>query len=95
MGGAYCDLEIPNCADTELHATYKELHKQALYDHGHSGYSGTFAEKPELEIIESQFQTYREARDYIVGHNDKWGPAMAVKVLHPEPHWYIGGWCSE
>jgi hypothetical protein len=61
---------------------------QALYDHGHSGYTGTIAEKDSYVVIESTPMTpeaAEELADKLVRDNDericdKWGPAGAIAV---------------
>lgn len=94
MGGEYSSHAVEDCSEAELTETYRQFHESQCYDHGHSGYSGTFAEKPELDILSVECQTDEQAEEHCIDKNDKWGPAFAVKVLTPEPHWYIGGWCS-
>src|SRR3990167_2827661 len=60
---------------------FKSAVEQAQYDHGHSGYSGTIAEKEDFTMIE--LPAGREPQDY-ADHlfdkgdqriDDKWGPA--------------------
>jgi len=54
--------------------------QEALYDHGHSGYSGTIAEKDGFKM-----QTVPDGvsiNDHIertLEDNDKWGPAFCIK----------------
>ncbi len=93
MGGEYCGEIVSDMSKDDLKEAHRKIHEECLYAYGHSGYSGTFAEKPELVILPAVYKTDGEARELCLT-NDKWGPAWAVRVEKPEPHWYIGGWCS-
>ena len=71
---------------------------QAHWDHGHSGYSGTLAEKSEYVVIPVPAgadpiayagQLMDEDDERI---HDKWGPAGCVKVSDDE--FYFFGWAS-
>lgn len=73
---------------------------QAAWDHGHSGYSGTIAEKSEFVLIEPRAKGPREARDRAKELlrnedpriRDKWGPAGAIQ--YGERAWLFFGWAS-
>ena len=85
----------------ELRERFQEVVSDCLYNHGHAGYTGTLAEKDpnELEIIEEldgvkrEAWDLKEARKHAEGHNDKWGPAFAYRLM--DGSWYIAGWCSD
>jgi hypothetical protein len=72
----------------------------ALYDHGHSGYSGTIAEKHNFDVIESAPTPMLRARaiaekmveDGDERIDDKWGPAGAIRT---ENGWLFFGWASD
>ena len=83
-------------------ATAKEAFAAAVsnaqYDHGHSGYTGTIAEKGSFTVI-----TVPEGKGPVAFANelmdaddprieDKWGPAGCVKVK--DGMWYFFGWAS-
>ena len=93
MGGEYQCESLPDMSAEELQAKYRDMVNECLYNDGHGGYSGTFAEKPDLDVLSDTFDTEDDAREFCID-NDKWGPSWAVRVEQPEPHWYIGGWCS-
>ena len=96
MGAAYTQAVLPDQSHDELIATWEAIVEQCLYDYGHSCYSGSFAEKDGLQILSKAFLSTDEAEEYIIEHNDKWGPAMAARVVVKEGYgWYIGGWCNE
>ena len=68
---------------TDLNKVFTEAREQALYDYGHAGYTGTIAEKFEVELRAGGkvFASRVEAgvfADSDTIHNDKWGPAFAV-----------------
>ena len=71
---------------------------QAQYDHGHSGYSGTIAEKHAFTVIplpqgkEPGAYAYEliDARDRRI--DDKWGPAGCIDLGKGE--YLFFGWAS-
>ena len=77
---------------------FTEAVQQAQYDHGHSGYSGTIAEKgsfTEIELPEGKdaagyADELMDADDPRV--EDKWGPAGALKIV--KGRWLFFGWAS-
>lgn len=72
--------------------------KEALYQHGHSGYSGSIAEKQEFVVITMPKGTDArafadkliEARDSRI--DDKWGPAGCISLGNNE--YLFFGWAS-
>lgn len=65
--------------------------KEAQYEHGHGGYTGTIAEKRTFKVIPVPAETVptefaRKVGDDTwngkdpYGYGDKWGPALCVKV---------------
>ena len=91
MGGSQ-DKAIIVAEDTlELTKKYRELVRQREWSHGHNGYSGTFAEKPVLKIIDGLWDEGEAYLDCSI-NNDKWGPAFAYQLKNGT--WYIGGVCS-
>lgn len=80
---------------------FTEERNQALYDHGHSGYSGTIAEKSEFVIRHDKFASLPDAAIFAAADldehdHDKWGPAWAVEFDDQlAGHGYIFyGWAS-
>lgn len=77
---------------------FKAAVDQALYDHGHSGYSGTLAEK--TDFVEIPLPKGRDAMEYAeelmdeddVRITDKWGPAGCLKVK--KGRYLFFGWAS-
>ena len=75
---------------------------QALYDHGHSGYSGSIAEKSSFVMIPVPPGKHHEqyAEELIDQGDpridDKWGPAGCIHFKTDEKgnHYYFFGWAS-
>ena len=74
--------------------------QQAAWDHGHSGYTGTIAEKTEFVIITNEPMDRPDAQDLaekLINEgderiNDKWGPAGAIPIKGGG--WLFFGWAS-
>ena len=69
--------------------------EQAQYDHGHSGYSGSIAEKSTFDVVkpregESNHQCIERGLEH--EFSDKWGPAGCI-VTDQAYHFF--GWASE
>ena len=92
MGGSYNSRMIDGDVKRDgLQAKYRAIVEQCQWESGHGGYSGTFAEKPELRIMRGTW-TREDARDHCQNENDKWGASFAYQL--DTGGWYIGGWCS-
>ena len=85
-------------------AAFKAAVEQAEYDHGHSGYTGTIAEKedfisiplPKKGLKNLQERAVREAERLFQTEDeridDKWGPAGCIKA---DKNTYVFfGWAS-
>ncbi len=72
--------------------------EQAVWDHGHSGYTGTIAEKQNFVLIDvpkgEDPVTFAEKLVNTCDKRvtDKWGPAGCVKV--EDGKWLFFGWTS-
>lgn len=83
---------------------FDSARRQAEYDHGHSGYTGTIAEKHSFVVIERKPVGEAEANaiaDKLMNDDDdriadKWGPAGAVLVSEVDgvQDWLFFGWAS-
>ena len=92
MGGSYNSERIESGVKRdELQAKYRDIVAHCQWESGHGGYSGTFAEKPELRIMPGTWGL-EDARRNCQDENDKWGPSFAYQL--DIGGWYIGGWCS-
>ncbi len=83
------ELEMTN---KEIEAAAESIFEQAAFDHGHSGYSGSFAEKDSVSIDRSKVYDTENEADKRCEDNDKWGPADVVPLKGVG--WYMAGSCS-
>jgi hypothetical protein len=74
----------------QLKDQYDALVESALYDHGHAGYTGSFAESPGLTILEKEFEDEDKAEEYILDHCCKWENSLAARVKGTNT-WVVGG----
>lgn len=94
MGAEYfsCRAEGKNAREA-----FKAAQEQAWYDHGHSGYSGTIAEKPGFTLVERlPGESVEKAMDRLDDSNlvnDKWGNCAALKG-DTEGEYIFFGWAS-
>lgn len=91
MGAVYQGSVIELKDIKDLRNTFHRLCEDDAYECGHGGYTGTFAEKPSVELMRGIY-TKEQAREHCEEHNDKWGPAFAYCL--GDNKYYIGGWCS-
>lgn len=82
-----------------IQEAFNAAKQEALYDHGHSGYSGTIAEKDSFrkipcEINSTAIQNKIDACMQDENHfiQDKWGPAGAIKLS--DTSWVFFGYAS-
>lgn len=88
---------------SDAKVAFKEAKEQAQYEYGHSGYSGSLAEKHsyvELPLIEGM-DAYSSAMEYInrcdPRIDDKFGPAGCIKTFDEEyklDQFLFFGWAS-
>lgn len=77
---------------------FSDAVEQAAYDHGHSGYSGTIAEKHSFVMIKCPAgQDSHEFASILIADgdariNDKWGPAGCI-ALGGDKYLFFG-WAS-
>ena len=77
---------------------FEKAREEALYDYGHSGYSGTIAEKRNYTVIECPEGVSPTAyADALISDgdkrvDDKWGPAGCIKVK--DGAYLFFGWAS-
>lgn len=77
---------------------FTKAREQALYDHGHGGYTGTIAEKPGFRMVAEGVDPDPAATmkrcldDEHHWCQDKWGDAACLQI-GPEK-WLFFGWAS-
>jgi hypothetical protein len=76
-----------------IEEAYATLVDQALWDHGHAGYTGTIGESrgfvldPGVKAPMTSEDAYKRAHDWEREDGpEKWGPAWAIPLL-PQPDW--------
>jgi hypothetical protein len=82
-------------------AAFSKAVKDAQYECGHGGYTGTIAEKDEFTFVGLK-PTIKEAREFADSLiekgdkriDDKWGPAGCIEVEQPSGFLFFG-WASE
>ena len=92
MGAEYCDLKLEASKDL-LNEAFNSIVEQAQYDHGHAGYSGSFAEKDSFAIHDVVMDE-ANAYDYCQEHATKWGDAIFIPLNEERTEWYLGAVCS-
>jgi hypothetical protein len=96
MGSSYCET-IMGAFKNGLDRRYAQLVRDCQYQHRHGGYSGTFAEKRNVQVIpppDGKKVWDREvAQTHCQENNDKWDASYAYWLGNSR--WYVGGWCSD
>ncbi len=90
MGAEFICEKVQAKNKIDLIKIHDSLVKQAKYDYGHSGYTGSFAESPGLTIAAIEFESENGAEEYLCNHAKKWENSIAVKIKNTE-YWLIGG----
>lgn len=91
MGAWFESKSFKNQTWKELKIAYFFFVEQQAWERGHGGYTGSFAEKPELYEIKGEWDA-DNAYEHCIKNNNKWGPAYAYHLA--DGTWWIGGWCS-
>ena len=103
MGAEYDSMRMKAVADTKesraaLNEAFNDYVKQSQYEHGHGGYTGTFAEHSSFrfETITLKNPSSDELFVFCEGsQGSKWNPPVAIFITSEQfTGWYIGGWCS-
>ena len=98
MSAEYCNIIINDSelkmTDEEIKVAAKGIIETAEYDHGHSGYSGSFAEKEGVTIYRDKVFEDEDAAEKFIDKMDtsKWDNADVVPIKGVG--WYMAGWCS-
>ncbi len=73
-----------------------KLIEDRMWDYGHAGYTGTFAEANGIVIHGTHvFECQIDAERWLENHVDKWGPALAVPYKgNDKLLWAFGALCS-
>lgn len=96
MGAEDFECRISRQAVKNAGEAFDVAREEALYWHGHSGYTGTIAEKPSFIMIEpDEGETAvdvieRMIRDKSSEYYDKWGPACCVYDKQSDDYIFFG-----
>ena len=98
MGAAYVTGFCPEQDKSTVWQLFQEEQEQDRYENGHC-YSGGIGMAEGIRFLDDKkFGSVEEAEDWVVDQAQKWGPALAVRVIHPDQSkcgWYYGAWCAE
>lgn len=81
-------------------AAFNSRVEKALYEYGHSGYTGTIAEKDRFVIIpcpsdiDPETYAYQLLKDGDPRISDKWGPAGCIVINKENKEYLFFGWAS-
>jgi len=101
MGAEEFTVTVRACSAV---TAFKKAVKDAKYDFGHGGYTGSIAEKDRFKMVvcpkdedpEEYAQQLMDADDHWA--SDKWGPAGCIKIDEesegPEWEYLFFGWAS-
>lgn len=92
MSAEWFETEVLKSQYPTAEAAFEEAVRQAQWDYGHAGYTGTIAEKDSFVMLADGVQP----EDFEVNHQDdridsKWGPAGCYET---ERYWVFLGWAS-
>lgn len=90
MGAEFVTETITAKTAKQVEKKHDELVEQAQYDHGHAGYTGSFAESPGVTIATYEAKDEDDAEQYIDDNANKWENSIAVRVKGTDT-WVIGG----
>jgi|LakMenEpi03Aug12_release.lakeMendotaPanAssembly.Ray.scaffolds.fasta_scaffold1738688_1 hypothetical protein len=79
----------------EILKRWDEAVANCLYENGHSYSGGIGMLGHGIQFRSETFKNRDEAEEFILQHQEKWGPAMGVKFSSDNGKgWVVGGWCS-
>lgn len=79
MGACFNTMRVDGKATKEQVTTeFNARCNQDGYESGHS-YSGSFSQFQGLRFTDMVFDVAEVAEEYVSGHGEKWGPAVAVR----------------
>lgn len=80
MGGEFQEARFKAATRQEAMDLATDEFQEARSDNGDGGYSGSFAEKSGVTIVDKGFKSADEALDYSMEYNDKWGDAYLSPI---------------
>lgn len=84
MGSCFVSFELtapsdPVKATPIIKRAFLDKKDSDAYEYGHGGYSGSFAEIPNVTVTSKLFNTSHDADEYIADNSCKWDDAIAVR----------------
>lgn len=103
MGAQFNFTDLAAKTEVDALEEGQKLIDDALYDHGHAGYTGSFAEctgvlmvrdwvEGDPEEAPEVFPTDEVASAWLLENAEKWGPMIICKVA--DGSYVAGAWCS-
>lgn len=91
--GCEFNFAVLDGATTEAEAIeqVKDIIDTCLYEHGHGGYTGSFAECTGVTVSKETFTDFDAAERWLDEHAEKWGDAIIVKT---DQGYCVGANCS-
>ena len=80
MGAVFCTATFKTMSETDLKKAFTDYRKDKLEEFGNDSYGGHMGLVQGLRIIDKTFATSYEAADWIADHQQKYSPAIAVKI---------------
>jgi hypothetical protein len=98
-------LFFTSASGSSAKEAFRDAVRNAAYESGHGGYTGTIAEKNEFVLCSlTVYSSFDEAYDFasqLIDNDDKrvsdkWGPAGCVKFMDNDKELYLFfGWASD
>lgn len=90
MGAAFVSFTVkapsdPVKATPILKKAFSDKKDNDAWDFGHGGYTGSFAEIPNITVTSKIFNTSHDADEYVADNAQKWEDALAVRFKNVEP----------
>jgi hypothetical protein len=99
MGCAFNESVLKgNLTKQQVIDWYNKIHDQAVWEHGHGGYSGSWAEAQGIDFPKHpSFKDLDESAEWLSDNAPKWGAAYAVRSIGSKGQdcWHVGANCSE
>ena len=92
MGADFDSTTIRAKNEQELRNAYAAVQRDCAWEHGHGGYTGTFAEAAPGLTIQRGIWNYEEAVTHCEDNHPKWEAAWAYNLGNGK--WFVGAWCS-
>lgn len=91
MGAEYNFEKLRATTKVEALAEGKKLIDQAAYEHGHGGYTGSWAECTGVVFVPCTAPLGASVEDWLDETAEKWGPMVVTEV---NGLWFAGAVCS-